>query len=154
MEEGTKGSNENDSTVKAILFTLLLFYPLGLTIFLDSNTIRCFHRTFICTKPSPDAESKGWPVTILNDALYIGGGKVNTIQSSANVALTPQQQVQAQAYATLAPQNMPPLTPNDQQMIATLSQQGGVDVNTAAQLLFQYQGNMSMAMEHISRARR
>lgn len=121
--------------------------------------LRCFHRTFVCTGPTADAQSKNWPVSILHDCLYIGAGKVNTAATSTPAATTtpsqPAGQMQALGAASSAPaaaaaSSLPPLTAQDQQMVAALCQHTGIDAATATQLLVQCQGDMNKAAEQVA----
>jgi hypothetical protein len=134
--------------ILTIIFSSFLFL---LFPFFFSAMLRCFHRTFLCTSPSPEARAKSWPMTVLHDCLYIGAGKQNsTTSSSSSVSassisapVTPQH---LHHQSITSPPQQIKLSPNDQQLIMTLCQATGVDTQTATQLLMQSQGDIDRAI--------
>ena len=117
----------------AILLTLK-----GQLLETATNTARSFHRVFILAPPTAESSAKGWPVTIVNEQLFIGGGRsARPLQSTSpppNDAMA--MNMSAIAAATVA--NVNPL-------IGALVQRTGASPEVALMALQQYNFNADAA---------
>ena len=120
---------------------LLMVTIRGTMLEMDSSTLRAFHRVFLLSAPSADVRSKGWPVMIAHDQLFLGASRMQPIQ---------QQLGGSQSLSPLPP---PSLSPSPQpggvdvqSVVMQLSMRTGVDQATAMQVLQQSGGMWSKRM--------
>ena len=118
---------------------LLMVTIRGSLLEVDSSTLRAFHRVFLLSAPNADLRSKGWPVMIAHDQLFLGASRMQPTQ-------------QLGGSQSLSPLPGPSLSPSPQpggvdvqSVVMQLSMQTGVDQATAMQVLQQSNGNVEQA---------
>ena len=99
------------------------------------SVVRHFHRTFLLSPPTPDAQRNGWPVCILHDTLYVGATHKFAAAASNTLVMSP--------VANVA------LSPEDHMMIQRLCQMTAIDQATAMQMLLACQGNFDQAVQQV-----
>ena len=122
---------------------LLMVTIRGTLLEMDSSTLRAFHRVFLLSAPSADVRSKGWPVQIAHDQLFLGASRTQSVQ-------------QLSGSQSLSPLPAPSLSPSPQpggvdvqSVVLQLSMRTGVDQATAMQVLQQSNGNVEQAFATI-----
>ena len=118
---------------------LLMVTIRGTVLEVDSSTLRAFHRVFLLSAPSADVRSKGWPVMIAHDQLFLGASRMQPMQ-------------QLGGSQSQSPLPGPSLSPSPQpggvdvqSVVMQLSMRTGVDQATAMQVLQQSNGNVEQA---------
>ena len=118
---------------------LLMVTIRGTLLEVDSSTLRAFHRVFLLSAPSADVRSKGWPVMIAHDQLFLGASRMQPMQ---------QQQLGGPLSLSPGPSLSPSPQPGGvdvQSVVMQLSMRTGVDQATAMQVLQQSNGNVEQA---------
>lgn len=124
----------------------------------DGVVLRSFHRTFLCTPPTPEARAKTWPVSIIHDTLYIGAAKHTGTHSQAAAHQAQQQQSSVVISVPTGgplPSTLviPALNAADQALVQQLATQTGITFDNAKVILFTCQGDINAAMNQVAQLR-
>ncbi len=106
----------------------------------------------MCVSPSPESQTRGWPMCIVNDQLFIGVVMDHGIDTSQTKLQTSSTDAQALLLPTVS-NSSSNLTEADKQKIVMLSSTSGVDAETATRILFQCQGDMQASMQQVQASR-